>query len=168
MKSLRFNKPVLNIIILVQNYPNQKHVIILLIFIINLDQVSEAFTKFDSSGDDKYAFSSLVLFMGFNDRMAFNFTQMDFCHFRCSMHIQQFVNISSTNSFFFYQAGLPRVLCDDPQQEGSPKMIPRKNAQKTQKLFLEKMPKTPKNYSCFSKFMLDSFTSREEATPRMG
>ena len=93
---------------------------------------------------------------------------MVFCHFRCSMHIQQFVNISSTNSFFFYQAGLPRVLCDDPQQEGSPKMIPRKNAQKAQKLFLEKMPKTPKNYSCSSKFMLDSFTSREEATPRMG
>ena len=78
MKSLRFNKPVLNIIILVKNYPNQKHAIILLLFIINLDQVSEAFTKFDSSGDDKYAFSILVLFMGFNDRMAFNFTQMDF------------------------------------------------------------------------------------------
>lgn len=63
----------LNIIILVKSYPYQKHVIILLLFITNLDQVSEAFTKFDSSGDDKYAFSSLVLLYGIQRQNGFQF-----------------------------------------------------------------------------------------------
>ena len=94
--------------------------------------------------------------MGFNDRMAFNFTQMDFCHFRCSMHIQQFVNISSTNSFFFIRLDYREFCAMIHSRKGA------------QKWFLEKMPKKPKNYSSSSKFMLDSFTSREEATPRMG
>lgn len=109
--------------------------------------------------------------MGFNDRMAFNFTQMDFnglLPFKmfyaystiCKYFFNQFILFLSgwitASSVRWSTAGREPKNDSSKKWPKSPKIIPRKNAQK------------PKNDSYFSKFMLDSFTSREEATPRMG